>query len=347
MNTQVSERENENGWIQSPGFDLAAFILVPLSSLVVLGAVLGASWGMPLVVAATYLVAIPHYMSSLTFFLGDDNLEYYRSRRVAFFVGPVVIFAAVLVLRVLGFHNIVVNTMYTWNIWHVSLQSAGILAIYRGLNGGPSTEKGPARTAIFLWNSTMAFWFIERFPPLYGWLSVVHPGFPNVLRWTLLGAAAWAVVRFARLIFQRERPIAAPEAAFLVSSFLLFLPYLWVEDSNLATFGMLMGHFIQYLSIVWLLQYRKYHGAGGTTRQRWLGTVSGRPVFLAATIIGTGLVFYLAESLAGRWGIPMAYIILWNSLSLIHFYLDGLIWAFRQPFIRKSIGTYLMQSASR
>jgi hypothetical protein len=38
---------------------------------------------------------------------------------------------------------------------------------------------------------------------------------------------------------------------------------------------------------------------------------------------------------------PMAYVILWNALTLVHFYLDGLIWAFKQPFVRQSIGAYL------
>ena len=84
----MTSAEPCRGWIQSPLFDTLAFILVPLSSLIVLGAVLGAPFGAAIVVAATYLVGIPHYMSSFTFFLGDDNLQYYRSRWVAFFVKP-------------------------------------------------------------------------------------------------------------------------------------------------------------------------------------------------------------------------------------------------------------------
>jgi hypothetical protein len=37
----------------------------------------------------------------------------------------------------------------------------------------------------------------------------------------------------------------------------------------------------------------------------------------------------------------MVYIIAWNALTLVHFYLDGLIWAFRQAFVRQTFGPYL------
>lgn len=333
------------GWIESPAFDLAAFILVPLSSLVVLGAVRGASYGMPLVVAATYMLAIPHYLASLTFFLGDDNLAYYRSRRAAFFVGPVIIVAAVALFRVLGFHGVVQNTMFLWNIWHVSLQSAGILSIYRRLNGGPQEERPLAHRAIFLLNATLALWHVERFEPLALWLRAIHPDTSTALRWGLLALAVVACARFARAVARRPHPMAVPEKAFLASSLVLFVPYLWVRDMNLATFGMLMGHFIQYLSIVWLLHRRKYAGTAGTTHQRVLGAISARPALIFATIAGSGLSFYAASELSQRFGIGMAYVILWNSITLVHFYLDGLIWAFKQAFVRQSIGAYLTPPA--
>jgi hypothetical protein len=341
----VTPADTSRGWIQSPRFDLAAFILVPLSSLIAIGAVRGAPFGVPLVVAATYLVAIPHYLSSLTFFLGDDNLTYYRTRATAFFAGPLIIVALVVALRLLGLHSVVMNTMFLWNIWHVSLQSAGLLSIYRRLGGGPQQERPLAHQAILLVNATMTLWFVERYPPLYLWLVAIHREAPLLVRWALLIAAVVAATRYARALLSRRRPMGVPEASFLISSLVLFVPYLWITDSNLATFAMLMGHFIQYLAIVWLLHGRKYSATGGTRHQRLLGTISARPVLLCATIIGSGLFVYGINVLATRLGMPMAYVILWNALTLVHFYLDGLIWAFKQPFVRQSIGTYLTPSS--
>ena len=336
-----SEPASHRGWIHSPAFDLALFTLAPIAGLLVLWANANMRGGIWIMTGALYFVAIPHYLASFTFFLGDDNREYYRSRRVAFYAGPVVIFGLVILLRLIGMHGIVQSTMYTWNVWHVSLQSAGILSIYRRLNGGAPTERTPAHLAILGVSATMAFWYIDRFPPLFDMLVRLHPLAPWALRAATLplaaGALAVLVVRLAR----RPGRLGLSEMAFLVTSLLLFHPFLWVRDSNLATFGMLMGHFIQYLAIVWLVHHRKYGSAAGSAPQRWLGQVTSRPALLFGTVAGSGLVFYAANKISEIIGAPMAYIIVWNALTLVHFYLDGLIWAFRQPFVRRSMGPYL------
>jgi hypothetical protein len=41
-------------------------------------------------------------------------------------------------------------------------------------------------------------------------------------------------------------------------------------------------------------------------------------------------------------GVYLSYIIVWNSLVLIHFYVDGLVWAFKDSFVRKTVGPYLL-----
>jgi hypothetical protein len=300
----------------------------------------GSSTGGYLGILATYLIAIPHYLSSFTFYLGDENLAYYRTRRLAFFIGPVLILMAVFGLRLLRFDAIVQSAMFVWNVYHVSLQSAGILSIYRRLNAGAITEKPFAYASILAVNATMAFWHVERFAPLYELLRKVH--FPiSLIRPAFL---TFALLAFALYLFhlgRRSTKVSAAEIAFLVSTFLLFHPYLWVRDMNLATFAMLMGHFLQYLGIVWLLNRRKYAAAEGSISQRVLFTVSRSTPLLLLSFVSVGLVFYVAQKGTAFLGIPISYVILWNSMTLIHFYLDGLVWAFKDPFVRKSIGPYL------
>jgi hypothetical protein len=333
------------GWIHSPAFDLALFTLSPLAGLVVLWANFSLPGGTMVVVAATYLIAIPHYLSSLTFFLGDDNLAYYRTRRLAFFAGPVVIILAVAALHALKFHRPVQVAMFVWNVWHVALQSFGISSIYRQLNDGSPSERIPARLAILFVNATMAFWFVDRFPPLYQTLAAVSPAVPWMLRALCLPIGAGALSVLLWRLAHRARSVSLPEGAFLASSLLLFHPYLWVQDSNLATFGMLMGHFIQYLAIVWLLNHRKYAHAQGSARQQWLGRVSAEPTLIFAVIVAMGTTFYAANRFTAMVGAPMTYIIAWNALTLVHFYIDGLVWTFRNPFVRQTVGPYLMPAA--
>ena len=77
-------------WIQTPLVDLSFLILSPLAGLAVIGAhyATGRTWAG---VAVAYLVGFPHYLSTLTFYMGDENREHYRRRWMAFFAGPAVI----------------------------------------------------------------------------------------------------------------------------------------------------------------------------------------------------------------------------------------------------------------
>lgn len=333
------------GWIQSPAYDLAFIVLSPIvGTLAVLWA-LHLPGGAVVVAAVTFLLAIPHYMSSFSFFLGDENRRYYGGHALLFYGGPVAIALSVLLLRGSGMHTPVMVTMFVWNIYHVSQQSHGILSIYRRLNNGPATERTIARVAILSVSVTMALWFADRFTPLYGVLSSVHPLLPWMVPALTLPVALTSLGVLAYRLSRRERRIEIPEAAFLITSLLLFHPYLWVEDAGLATMGMLIGHFFQYLAIVWLLNHRKYRSSEGSTAQRLLAKASSNPGTVVATIVLVGLAIFSAERLTAILGAPMAYIIAWNALALIHFYVDGLVWAFRNPFVRQSVGPYLMPAS--
>jgi hypothetical protein len=329
------------GWIESTAFDLCLFTLSPLAGFAVVLAAMGLPRGMYVLIVATYLVAIPHYVSSFSFYLGDENLAYYRTRRLAFFGGPCLILLTVFGLRLLQFDGTVQATMYVWNVYHVSLQSCGILAIYRRLNGGQPSEKRFAQVAILASNATLAFWYIDRFPPLYGLLLKIHIPLPAI-RLVLLGISTTAVFLFVNRLRRRPHALALPELAFLISTFLLFNFFLWVRDLNLATFGMLMGHFLQYLGMVWLLNRRKYSESGGSVKQRFLARVSTSTPLLLGSLTLVGALFYVAQKGSSWIGEPITYVILWNALALVHFYIDGLVWAFRNPFVRESIGGYLM-----
>src|SRR5260370_4887380 len=140
-------------------------------------------------------------------------------------------------------------TLYVWNIYHVSMQSAGILSIYRRLNGGLLSESRFARVAILGVNATLAFFHIDRFPPIYQNLMRIH--FPVwALRPAFLSVATIALLRYLNCLRHRPRRMRAPELTFLLSSLLLFRTYLLVRAADRATFGMLMAHFVHYLCII-------------------------------------------------------------------------------------------------
>jgi hypothetical protein len=337
----VAGRREGSAWISSPAFDLGLFVLSPLSGLAVVLATQHLAVGRLVVAAATFLVAIPHYLSTVTFYMGDDTRAHYLSRRAAFVAGPALILGAVLALRLSGFYAPVLCAMFLWNIYHVALQSAGILSLYRRLNGGPEAEKGPAHLAILSVNAAMALFYVDRFEPLHHALALVGPGVPSLVSRAAAGLAVLCLARLALVLARRASPLSRPEGAFLATSLLLFHPYLWVRDSALATFGMLMGHFVQYLAVVWLLHGRKYAGRPGSKAQRALGSLGSSTPLLLLALASSGAAIYVFEKVARGAGAPEVYLVFWNALTLVHFYLDGLIWAFRNPFVRESIGAYL------
>ena len=86
----VPASAENRGWIQSPRYDLGLLALSPLLGI----AVCGIAWAVPAVVlsgASLFVLGMPHYLSTYTFYMDDSNLSYYRTRKVAFFLGPVLI----------------------------------------------------------------------------------------------------------------------------------------------------------------------------------------------------------------------------------------------------------------
>jgi len=183
---------------------------------------------------------------------------------------------------------------------------------------------------------------------LYALLVRVDPSAPVVLRYTCLVTALIAGSFYAYHLHRRPRPLRTPERVFLISSLLLFHPYLWVTNYLLATIAMLTGHFIQYLGIVWLLNRRKYgEQTAGSGAQQWLVRLSSRPRLLFVSLLLLGAFFLSIDWGSRIVGLYLSYVIVWNSLVLIHFYIDGLVWAFKDSFVRKTVGPYLILDSHR
>ena len=330
-------------WIASPAFDTMVFASAPLLGFVFLAMMLKGVAAVPAGLAF-FALGMAHYFSTFTFFLGDENLAYSRTRPLAYFAGPVVILGAVATLRFGAGLNVLLTAIFLWNAWHVTLQSCGIASVYRHRAGGDPAEKRPVNFALISLNGALVAYTIPRFPPLDTLLRAAWEQLPLVLMWT---AAACAAAGFAYLAVDVVRRIrvgrrfSMAETVFLVSSFLLFHPYAWVENSEIATAGMLIGHFVQYLGLIWLLNRRKYAHARGSLLQNALSIASRRPVIAGAFLLAAAVAWFLADRVASRFGARQIYFWAWNALVLMHFYLDGLIWSFKNPFVRSTIGPYL------
>jgi hypothetical protein len=329
------------GWIESPVFDLAFFILSPLAGLALLLVSLDGGNAL-LTLAAATLIGGPHYLATYSFYFFDDTAAYHRQRWVAYFVIPILIILAVGAVAWFQLPIVIIVVIYFWNAYHVARQSCGIQSIYRIRAGAYDPRlKTITNAAIVSTSLAMTVSHLDWYPALHAFLSTPSPYLPDLLTY---GALVWAIVSLARLgisMIQRHRQgpaFSTAELAFLATSLLLFHPYLWVRDANLATLGMLLGHFIQYLGIVWLLNSRKLADGTGSLGQRTLSRLWRDPWVLVPALIAGGALFMVLQ--INLMAVTIA-------LVLLHFYLDGLFWAFRRPEVRRSLAPYLMDGSPK
>jgi hypothetical protein len=333
-------------WIESPAFDLAFFILAPL---VTLPLALGALHVSNAFALAGFVLAFAHYVSSFSFYLWDDNRQEHRRRWVAFYLGPALIavtFCGLVLNRVPLLIQVV---LFFWNAVHVARQSSGLLSLYRHRDGARDPSDKASSNAAILWASLwLCLWNIETHPEVRPVLLAVSPRLPLLL-WLGFGALALATSARALLAFARRaavgRGAALPELACFATGLTLFHPYLWIPDSARATFAMLLPHYVQYLGIVWLLHRRKFNEAGGSPGQLLLQRVSASNVRLVAVLLAVGLAFFATKELMARAGHVAVFESAYLLLAFVHFYADGLFWAFRDPHVRRTIGPHLMRGS--
>src|SRR5438445_9722761 len=126
-----------------------------------------------------------------------------------------------------GFKALPMFVLYWWNAFHIARQSCGILSIYRHRGGVTSAAAKHLNNSVILaCNACCALWNIEWNPTVFPIFRSISPLLPSALRVVALVAAAIAVVRL--FISWRPRLPSLPELTFLISSVLLFTPYLWV-----------------------------------------------------------------------------------------------------------------------
>ena len=337
----VRERIARAGWIESAGFDTFLLIFAPLATLPIIA---GLYWKIPiLAIGGGLVLAFAHYSSTLAFYFWDENRDYYRSRWLAFYAGPVILGALYVMLLSFQVPYVIQFILFFWNTWHVARQNCGILSIYRQRSGvSDPAQREAANYAIITASTFLAVWNIETHPEvaaLFGLVSADLTGLVKVGAGTVAGIFA---CRLALSLVRRKEPIGLPEGLFLASSVGFFYPYLFIRNSEVATFAMLLPHYVQYMALVWLLHRRKF---GGATQGAPIALlrVSSKLVLLIPLLFGVGASFYLMKDFFDSRGFQWWFESLYLLIALTHFYLDGLIWSFKRPHVRQTIGSFLLR----
>jgi hypothetical protein len=332
-------------WIQSAWFDVSFFILAPLLTLPIVAALyIPVPW---LAIGGGITLAFAHYLSTGAFFLWDDNRAYQRSRWLAFYAGPVILAAVYVTLLIFDVPYIIQFVLFFWNTFHVARQNCGLLSIYRHKAGiFDKAQRDATNDAVIAVSMFLSMWNISTHKEVNALYLAISPyARPAILVATGL-ITAFCLARFVRTLvarIQRGTPMPASELLFLATAFGFFYPFLLIGSSELATYAMLLPHYVQYMGLVWLLHRRRFRTVDGSIGQRALSRVSGSLWMLLPLLLAIGGSFYAMSNYSKVIGMHRYFEMLYLLIALEHFYLDGLIWSFKQPHVRETIGPHLLR----
>lgn len=328
------------GWIVSLPFDALLLVFAPLVTLPIIA---GVYFRIPLLaIGCSMALAFAHYSSTLSFFMWQENRDYHRSRWVAFYLGPVIITTVYLLLLGFEIPYLIQFVLFFWNTFHVARQNSGILSLYRQRAGVANpVQRNAANHAILATSLFLAVWNIDTHREVTGLLGWFGEGLNDWLRVGTGIVALGFLLRLAHALFRRKEVMGIPETLFLLASVLFFYPYLFIKDSGIATFAMLLPHYVQYMALVWLLHRRKFAGATGGAPVL-LRLVSARLVYLIPLLAAVGFFFYFLKGFMDSRGYQVGFESLYLFIAFQHFYMDGLIWSFKRPHVRKTMLPFLL-----
>jgi hypothetical protein len=334
-------------WIQSASYDVTFFIFAPLLTLPLVAAVfLRIPW---LAIGGGMTLAFAHYLSSGAFFLWDDNRQYHRARWVAFYAGPLLLAGVYLLLLVFHVPFVIQLALFFWNTFHVARQNCGLLSIYRHKAGVTDrTQRDATNNAIIAVSTFLALWNIGTHKEVAALFGLVSPHLGTAI-WIAAGVAAlFFMIRLTTVMIARVQngtPVPLSEMLLLATSLLFFYPYLVINNSELATYAMLLPHYVQYMGLVWLLHRRRFPRVEGSTSQRALAHVSKSVWLLVPLLLTIGLGFYAMYRMTLGAGYLRYFEMAYLLIAFEHFYLDGVIWSFKQPHVRETIAPHLLRRA--
>lgn len=295
----------------------------------------------------------PHLISTWTRVYFDPRE--WQARRGATVVMPLVILAlvffATLELELVG-ARLLNSVILYWATWHFVAQNWGILRIYQRKSGEPmgSPAMRLERPLLLL---TVLFCLAHRLYTgprrLFG-VELYYPELPYPLVMAIL---APLVLLFVALLAWRVKERRAPWAkaswirvAFICCSFLgFFVPFQLITTDDTSAFAAAAAwHGFQYLGMM-----RHYHRstwrAGVDPNAKvvsWLGQPGWTRGFLYWALLmalaGAVYVVIFALSLVTPWPFYWWAGVIWISLTLSHYWIDGVIWKLRRPELAQRVG---------
>jgi len=338
-------------WMFGPWLDFAIYYASAALGilLLVLSQSPVAAIGMVFFVAgwcSTHGIGEFHGGASWYSYLDKRNRAYYNGtvpRFITFILGPWLVVLASMLLAVYS-TDLLYGIFILWTIQHLTQQNVGILLLYHNHNAGEAIVPRKIELNSLYSAAILCTLIVCKHTNLF-----FFGAYPHVKLIVIL-ASFWTAAAIILYLFALCRQVSegkamnVPAFMFWVISVLFFAPSTVISAGPFKTLLIpLMMHWFQYIGLNYMLTIKKYSSA----QQRQFLPLSHPLVLLTLVGSGTvlGLIFmsFLPQPTvaAAEWKQRMAYGF-GIGLSNIHYYVDAIIWRFREPFQREAVIPYLL-----
>lgn len=325
-------------WIISPAADLIFFVFVTLLTIGpwIASDKLGVSGWYVLVAVA--LFNGPHLISTWTRVYLPRRERFRRPLHYWVVPGALAVFAVGCVAAG-GLGPVYLRTViFYWASWHFVAQAYGILRIYQRKHGAIGTVEARLEKAILF--LVCGFCVARRIYTgpweLFG-VQIIHP-YPRAWEVNALGAVC-AIVSCAYLLLLARKPhpfVPTVVRALLIActAFGFAMPFLVIKNGTSAFAAAALWHAVQYIGIVWHYNRTRYAGRRDPDARviSWASQPGHGLAYVGVIVVcaaGVYAVALLLMRIVG-WSLGETSLALWTALTLGHYYLDGVIWKFKQ-----------------
>lgn len=283
-----------------------------------------------LFVSALFLFAETHFASTWLFFFDKQNSTWLKKNYYQLFLLP--IYCALLIMFTWFFSpSLILVLHYLASGWHVTKQSAGILKIY-----GVNPKIYPFLVYLF---SFTCLGIGLRNPGILS--KTLNHSHLNLLLIFFL-----AIYIFILLLSKSGNLSEKFLNLFpLLTGILIYLPILFFENLATATAVGVGMHWCQYIAIMWSVHFRKNIKEITNKKIKKKNNISRIAFVFIYSSIMTSLAVKGMPDLNNA-GTQYSFLYLIPLLfQLYHFYIDGFIWKFSDPHIKRSVLPFIFKNS--
>ena len=327
---------NPYGWLRSPSFDLTfifgtAFLAIGAGVVVVTEP----HWFYFVLFLDLWLLGYQHVVATFTR-LTFDRQSFQENKFLV--VGlPWIVFAGTIALGYfIGLWALATIYLY-WQWFHYTRQSYGIMRFYSRKSGEATTSDGRLTTwALYLLPLWGILYRSYQRPPEFLGMEVKYIPTNEYMVYGV-GAVALGVLAYwlaQQVVAWRQGRLPVALTLYMLSHFtIFFVGYVAIDD---ITFGWLVinvWHNTQYILIVWMYNTNRFKNGidqkhrllSAISQTRVLNTIAYFLVSLLVTTVFYGIIALVLQMEAFA-AIPLAAIIIYQTINFHHYIVDGLIW---------------------